>query len=53
MENTRRDDYQTENSGGKSRTKKYDNIKIGNTFSVLQEDDQEPILEEELPQLPK
>ena len=23
------------------------NIKIGNTFSVLQDDDQEPILEEE------
>ena len=23
------------------------NIKIGNTFSILQEDDQEPILEEE------
>ena len=29
------------------------NIKTGNNFSVLQEDDQEPILEEELPPITK
>ena len=29
------------------------NIKTGNTLSVLQEEDQEPILEEELPPITK
>ena len=46
-ENTRRDCYQTENIGGQKHKRKVEqrnmteegNIKMGNTFSVLQEDD--------------
>ena len=54
-ENTRRDCHQTEDSETKdikekekqrNRTEKR-NIKTGNTFSLLQEEDQEQILEEE------
>ena len=53
--NIRKDFHQTENSGGQRHKKKEEqrtmteerNIKAGNTFSVLQEEDQEPILEEE------
>ena len=38
-----------ENKDTKEKVGQKRNIKIGNAFSIIQEDDQEPILEEKLP----